>query len=248
MIRISDIRLELALLAAATSLCGCAGKAQSTTDNAAAGNGSAGSVAVADAGPSPARVPASHRASGASCPRIRAAIHPTPTDTMCDSDSSVCQELFPCTQDSDCSEGSNGRCGQSAAPFRDLVCSYDTCFSDSDCADDTPCECRTGPTDSTNNACVTASDCQVDSDCGAGGYCSPSLVNDFCFCPSPALCGPGDSCSPGPCSCGDSCGHGYFCHTPADTCVDDSDCGSNGTCNFDSLAKHWTCAECWSVP
>jgi hypothetical protein len=42
------------------------------------------------------------------------------------------------------------------------------------------------------------------------------------------------------CSCGGDCGHGYFCHTPKDACLDDSDC-AGGTCNFDLTSKAWMC-------
>jgi hypothetical protein len=51
-----------------------------------------------------------------------------------------------------------------------------------------------------------------------------------------------------PCECGDACGHGYFCHTPRDTCIDDSDCGGDGTCNYDTVNKVWSCSLCWPLP
>jgi hypothetical protein len=77
-------------------------------------------------------------------------------------------------------------------------------------------------------------------------------VNDFCSCLSTRLCGDsGVECfangAPVPCECGDSCGHGYFCHTLCDTCVDDSDCGGRGTCNYDSLDQRWKCETCVPV-
>jgi hypothetical protein len=46
-----------------------------------------------------------------------------------------------------------------------------------------------------------------------------------------------------PCLCGGQCGHGYFCHTPNDRCLDDSDCAS-GTCNFDLTRQSWICTAC----
>lgn len=102
--------------------------------------------------------------------------------------------------------------------------------------------------------CLTGGNCRVDSDCGEGeaGYCSPSQVNNFCFCPSTALCADsGGSCYAGnqqvSCSCGDSCGHSYFCHTKRDSCVDDSDCASGQTCNYDTVNGIWDCATCWPV-
>jgi hypothetical protein len=93
------------------------------------------------------------------------------------------------------------------------------------------------------------SNCRNDIDCGPGGSCSPSQNGVLCFCPSTALCGPDDQCmagnTPVSCACGDSCGHGYFCHTPDDTCVDDSDCRNQDTCNYDRLNKLWSCSYCW---
>jgi hypothetical protein len=110
----------------------------------------------------------------------------------------------------------------------------------------------------------TDNECETDDDCGPGGYCSPSDLGR-CFCPSTALCGdagtgcyegtgptsgrpPGPGWTAIPCECGDSCGHGYFCHTRCDTCLDDSDCAHNGTCNFDTLNRVWSCSECWPIP
>lgn len=221
-----------------------AGNGHATGNDAGSGHATGN-----DAGVSPERVPAKHRAAGVSCAQQRAAVNLTPMDAGCSPpDSGICQDLFSCSQDSDCTNGDNGRCGQSAAPFRDSLCSYDECFSDTDCSGNAPCECRAASSSAAANTCLSAGNCRIDADCGAGGYCSPSVPLDFCFCPSPALCGPDDSCSPGPCSCGDSCGHGYFCHTRADTCLDDSDCGNSGSCNYDTVNHYWSCSECWAVP
>lgn len=130
-------------------------------------------------------------------------------------------------------------------------CSYDTCNSDADCPSKVPCACRESGEDSRANACVTESNCAVDADCGPDGYCSPSVVNDFCNCPTTALCPDSAACyadgTKVPCVCGDSCGHGYYCHTPNDTCLDDSDC-AQGTCNYDRLDQLWRCAICWPIP
>jgi hypothetical protein len=51
-----------------------------------------------------------------------------------------------------------------------------------------------------------------------------------------------------PCSCGDSCGHAYYCHTACDECVDDSDCDGGATCNYDILTQSWDCQTCWPIP
>jgi hypothetical protein len=105
------------------------------------------------------------------------------------------------------------------------------------------------------NSCQTTSNCRVDADCGPGGYCSPSQVNVFCFCLSPALCDKdsgycciGTDCSPDYCACGDACGHGYYCHTLADDCVDDGDCETGDSCNYDTVVKRWTCGWCMPPP
>jgi hypothetical protein len=51
-----------------------------------------------------------------------------------------------------------------------------------------------------------------------------------------------------PCSCGDSCGHAYYCHSACDDCVDDGDCDGGATCNYDVVRAHWACAVCAPVP
>jgi len=45
-----------------------------------------------------------------------------------------------------------------------------------------------------------------------------------------------------------SCGGigGYYCHTPKDTCVNDSDCADAGyydVCAYDTSLGHWRCTE-----
>jgi hypothetical protein len=202
----------------------------------------------------PGRVPANHRSAGSACSRERAAITPTAcgcpdggTEPVPEPDGGVCL-CGACGQDSDCTAGPNGRCGEDG-PIAYLQCTYDGCFADSDCQGGAPCECRANA--AFPNVCQTGGNCAVDSDCGPAGYCSPSLVNRLCFCSDSSLCGDaGDTCEPGQlfCTCGDSCAHGYFCHTPCDTCVDDGDCGNHGTCNFDSIDHRWECEACEPVP
>jgi hypothetical protein len=127
-----------------------------------------------------------------------------------------------CDSDESCDGGLNGRCAVS--PLSDeAVCSYDQCFSDADCGDAGICACR-DPAGYGENACLAAN-CQTDSDCGPCGYCSPS---------------PG-GCAPyiGPV--------GYYCHTPGDECVNDSDCAARGLptfyCQFDPIPPvRWVCA------
>jgi hypothetical protein len=33
----------------------------------------------------------------------------------------------------------------------------------------------------------------------------------------------------------------YRCHTPDDSCIDDSDCTGGDYCNFNDYAGRWTC-------
>ncbi|MBX7193422.1 MAG: hypothetical protein K1X94_15310 [Sandaracinaceae bacterium] len=121
-----------------------------------------------------------------------------------------------CTTDADCTTGSNGRCLFGRAG---AFCSYDTCFRDSDCAADQACLCDAS---GGGNACVPAG-CRTNNDCGPGLACSPTFG---------------------------SCGHyfgfiGFECHTAADECATDADCGA-GYCAFDPALAHWACsmAEC----
>ena len=224
----------------------------------------AGSCPATDGGegdgtPSVARAPLNHRPAGSSCPQARAAISPE-ASTCTAPDSGSCGR---CAEDSDCAQGTNGRCGDNGR-IAYKACSYDACLDDSDCEGGAPCQCRASSSSAAANVCLTGGNCGVDSDCGPGGYCSPSALS-LCFCLNTALCPDSGGCyeytgsgpaglppGPGwsaiPCACGDSCGHGYFCHTRCDTCVDDSDCGAGNTCNYDTLSNRWDCSYCLAPP
>jgi hypothetical protein len=234
-----------------------------TTQDAASGDdggfapdgGTASCPSLHDASPvAPGRAPMNHRSARSTCSHERAPETATACgcpdgglDPIPEPDGGFCL-CGSCGQDSDCTAGNNGRCGE-VGPGGFLRCSYDACFADSDCPGGAPCECRGNA--ASPNVCQTGGDCAVDSDCGPAGYCSPSLVNSLCFCSDSSLCGDaGDTCTPGQlfCTCGDSCDHGYFCHTPCDTCVDDSDCEHSGTCNFNSIDHRWECQVCFPVP
>ncbi len=169
-------------------------------------------------GPPPTGLPAptNHRPAAMSCPTTR-----PPGVNM---EGGAPFDAGPygfCTDDSQCTAGTNGRCtpsGHNAGPS----CQYDTCFADSDCAKGQICECG-GPAGIGRyaNTCLSGN-CRVDSDCGAGGYCSPSY--------------------------GTSCGAyggiaGYFCHTAQDTCTDDSQCTAqpNGYCGYQPMTGSWSC-------
>jgi hypothetical protein len=72
-----------------------------------------------------------------------------------------------------------------------------------------------------------AGNCRVDADCGAGGYCSPSSLTFTC----------GDGLA------------GYYCHTKADLCIDDSDCTVMPTiaaipgCVYSTTDSRWECND-----
>jgi len=164
------------------------------------------------------RVPTDHRASAEPCPTARGQ-----GITMCCPDAGYPGQ-WQCSNDSDCTMGTQGRCLNNAGPAG-THCSYDDCFSDSDCSDGGgPCVCRTSASDPSPNLCSTGSNCRVDADCGPCGFCSPS---------------PGGSVSLLPYV-------PYFCHTPADACIDDGDCPdpAQGCCLYDSKSTRWSCAAC----
>jgi hypothetical protein len=132
-----------------------------------------------------------------------------------------------CTFDSDCTAGANGRC---VILGNSLIrgCSYDECFTDSDCGANGVCECgasymgvRSAP-----NVCSSNGGCSLDSQCGPGGYCSPSVKEN-------------NACNQGPAPAG------FFCHTPEDRCVNDTDCtGTVGNfCTFSPQLGYWTCTS-----
>lgn len=125
-----------------------------------------------------------------------------------------------CGSDADCTDGDNGRCIQGRGQF----CTYDTCYADSDCGTGV-CECGQGVG---NNHCVSQGNCQVDTDCSGGQFCSPSLGS----------CGPYGGVV------------GYFCHTPEDECVNDSDCTGSSPdahCSFNEESDRWTCSTAFCV-
>jgi hypothetical protein len=179
-------------------------------------------------------VPLNHRPVAIACPQARA---PETTVPVCvdGGPNSIFCSTNPCAVDSDCDAGTNGRCAPECCAAFELMCSYDECFDDSDCQGG-PCQCRDSSSNNDPNLCFTAGNCTVDADCGPGGYCSPSMVDFgnfpgddfFCWCPA------GGGSWPGVCPAG------YYCHTPGDTCVNDSDC-SNVPCVYDIVNHIWDC-------
>jgi hypothetical protein len=189
------------------------------TMGAAGTAGGAGTAGSGGHGGTSGRVPLKHRA-GVACA----------TDRPAGTCTSAPDAGFGCHSDSDCTAGSNGRCVAAPRLAVSCDCSYDTCMKDADCPQPGGvCECRPeasgqgsiAPTTpaSPANACL-AGNCRVDADC-AGGYCSPSLG-----------------------SCGNFGGVvGYYCHTPNDQCVDDSDCAARGggDCRYNTTTGAWAC-------
>jgi hypothetical protein len=204
----------LALLGGAFACGGStAGTATSPDGGGSSDSGSPGDARSASDAFSTGAVPVDHRPSGAACPQQRA---PGMLPPLCNYDAGSPEA---CLHDSDCTQGNNGRCMHPdlTPAVCVLACSYDECFTDSDCPASVPCTCRASATESTPNTCVGGSGCRVDADCGPGGYCSPSAgYGSF------------------------QCGVAYFCHTANDTCVNDTDCDA-AKCQYDSAAGHWRC-------
>ena len=122
----------------------------------------------------------------------------------------------PCTSDNQCTSdaGFPGHC-------RNGACTVDECLTDDDCANGGVCVCST-PTGGSAvvnfNRCTLRGNCRVDADCGADGYCVPSA----------GLCGV----------------DGFYCHTPADTCVDPTkDCGDScaNACGYFADKRAFAC-------
>jgi hypothetical protein len=171
----------------------------------------------------PGRIPQRHRTSHAECSMVRAS---GPFSCRCPSDTGKACTCAgdECGSDADCRAKRSGRC-LAIDPYVPTVatCSYDECQKDTDCPDEVPCDCRESTDSYLPNRCLAGSDCQVDSDCGIHGFCSPSRFGQWC-------------------------GQTYNCHSMADTCIDDSDCGNSG-CNFDPGIGHWRCGgDCGPQP
>ena len=168
-------------------------------------------------------VPLLHRATAAACTQ------PRPAGTANPACNPYGDEAGPggyCGSDPDCTAGTNGRCncfqGGPAVADDGNWCSYDGCASDSDCNGGV-CDCRESPahvTWGTQTVCL-GGNCRTDSDCGPGGYCSPSPL-------------------PG---CGAQSWYAYFCHTPGDQCVNDTDCNQgNAYCAYEASSSRWVCS------
>jgi hypothetical protein len=195
------------------------------------GCGSSVTVGATDAGATDA--PALDRPVVDVPPTVRVPMRHRATATTCDAmrPPSTCDPgavpMSACVADGDCAMGTNGRCvGNQRDGCR---CSYDVCTEDRDCTLGGPCECRLASRGGSGaNVCIPGN-CRVDADCGAAGFCSPTL---------------GD--------CGDFGGlSGYYCHTPADECIDDADCrgvdagflGQTPYCAYSREVGRWRCSN-----
>jgi hypothetical protein len=132
---------------------------------------------------------------------------------------------FPCRTDGQCTQGTNGPCNTAAPiPIMGCRCDYDTCTGDADCPAGQLCVCHgSAEAFGFGNTCMPGN-CRVDGDCGPHGYCSPSAETE---------------------NCGSVVG--YFWHTAADACVNDSDCSETITtaCMWSTADGRW---ECQSAP
>ncbi len=143
-----------------------------------------------------------------------------PDDTLCSQPAppgNCSSEAGVCASDTGCSAHAGGRCNVTAPP-RWCSCTYDMCAHDTDCVQGQTCACHMSAYVPFGSVCVPGN-CRVDADCGPGGFCSPSL--------DPTLC---------------RVIAGYYCHTAADECVNDADCGHSGeTCSYLATRGRWEC-------
>jgi hypothetical protein len=156
----------------------------------------------------------------------RVPLNHRPNDAQClaaapAGDCAIHGPVGQCSSDAACTAGTDGRCIESNGGAVSCSCTYDTCMQDTDCPTGETCACHGSPyTNGDGNTCIK-SGCRVDADCGTNGYCSPAYDTS---------------------SCGSLLG--YFCHTPEDQCVNDSDCTDGGLaqkCTYSSSALYWKC-------
>ena len=196
-----------------------AGRDSSGTNDTAGSSGAVSTAGASGTSGHGVRIPANHRTVAIACPAQRGP--GSITGPQCDGKPPPC-----CSSDAQCTS-SSGRCIGSGTTY--ASCTYDDCFSDSDCpatqptpSNTSPCVCRSSPSDSAANVCALGGKCATDSDCGARGYCSPSRTGCPILTP-------------------------YFCHTALDVCVDDADCpavdGGVPSCIFNTQVQRWECNQ-----
>lgn len=205
-------------LALATAV-GCDGSLPSSSSTGTGGQGAGGATGVGGR----STVPDFHRAAATACSALVADAGATTSTTNGASPGPAAPDAAvnsPCLTATDCGPCATGvvRC-LLRSPAQPNACVCDQCNSDQECPSTEACLCfQTGwARYPVGNACVQEN-CQVDSDCGPGGFCSPTLSG----------CGYG----------------GYYCHTPTDTCLNDSDCaGSSIGCVYSPTTGAWGCAS-----
>ena len=184
-----------------------------TTGDATAGDGGSDATsrdAATDSAPGDGGAPVNHRPSDSQC----SAAAPAGNCSLMGG---------ACAHDTDCTNGTNGRCVESTHGARLCRCTYDGCVHDTDCSTGQVCACHgSAYTNGIGNTCIPGN-CRVDADCGVGGYCSPSHG-------------------------GTGCGEvtGYYCHTPGDQCRNDSDCVGMGglqVCGWSAAHSRWECVS-----
>jgi hypothetical protein len=195
-----------------------------------------GSAVGGASGSGGATPPLQHRSTSASCPSQRGP-GPSCVTTSCASQPYPSGVASTCSSDSQCKDGKNGRCFPNEGLVGPGGCSYDECFTDSNCGARTPCLCRSSSTDNSANVCDIGGNCAVDSDCGPGGYCSPSVQvapnqpTNVCWGSTP-----------------------YYCHSASDLCINDSDCAPldagppttsspTYTCAYNPQDSRWECTQ-----
>jgi hypothetical protein len=178
-----------------------------------------------DAGDASSR-DATHDAPGdATRPDSGAPQYHRPSDAQCQTTPPMgnCRAMGTgmCTSDSSCTTGTNGRCVENVGGALFCFCSYDACMHDTDCPTGQLCVCHGSAYSVGGNTCM-AGNCRVDADC-ASGYCSPSHGNTGCGAVT-----------------------GYYCRTPGDSCVNDSDCPTTGgphVCAWSATNARWECQQ-----
>jgi hypothetical protein len=189
------------------------------TSDAGTGDAPSGDAFASDTGAPDTGTDAGPRPDGGT----HAPMFHRPSDAQCQTgappgDCMIHGSFGMCSVDSDCTMGASGRCNENMGGALFCRCTYDTCQHDSDCTTGETCGCHGADLNGGDSNHCVPSNCHIDADCGAGGYCSPT---------------------PG------SCGvlGGYYCHTPSDTCVDDTDCTGIEACAYDTTAGHWSCMQ-----